>query len=172
MENMKLRTQPGFVNVSNLTPATAAAVASSSATSKDSTGSVASAAQTATAASDSTNSAVTGNVVALGTAPFAGNVTDAAAKINAIKGGDTEIVLYQKITIGTGSRAGNAWLQEASDPISKATWDNYAMVSPELGKKLFGIDIFNPHDSDKYEVHPDKPVIKITSNGKTTELPI
>jgi molybdopterin-containing oxidoreductase family iron-sulfur binding subunit len=172
MENMKLRTQPGFVNVSNLTPATAAAVASSSATSTDSTGSVTSAAQTATPASDSTNSGVTGNTVALGTAPFAGNVTAAAAGINAIKGGDTEIVLYQKITIGNGSRAGNAWLQEASDPISKATWDNYAMVSPELGKKLFGIDIFNPHDSDKYEVHPDKPVIKITSNGRTIELPI
>ena len=45
--------------------------------------------------------------------------------------------------MGTGSRANNAWLQEASDPISKATWDNYAMISPEMGKTLFDIDIFN-----------------------------
>ena len=103
---------------------------------------------------------------------FTGNVADAASKIGNIKGGDIEIALYQKVSIGTGSRASNAWLQEASDPISKATWDNYVMISPEMGKKLFDIDIFNPHQSDKYEVHPDKPVVKVVSNGKTVELPI
>jgi molybdopterin-containing oxidoreductase family iron-sulfur binding subunit len=173
MENMKLKTQPTFVNVSDLTPATAAAVASSLAGSTDTTASATTAAQIGAPTSDSTTTAkTTGTQAPVATAAFAGNVTDAAAKINAIKGGETEMILYQKITIGTGSRAGNAWLQEASDPISKATWDNYAMVSPELGLKLFGINIFNPHDSDKYEVHPDKPVIKITSNGKTVELPI
>jgi molybdopterin-containing oxidoreductase family iron-sulfur binding subunit len=80
--------------------------------------------------------------------------------------------LYQKVSIGTGARASNAWLQEASDPISKATWDNYAMISPEMGKKLFDIDIFNPRQADKYEVHTDKPVIKIAANGKNVELPV
>ncbi|MEO9021074.1 MAG: TAT-variant-translocated molybdopterin oxidoreductase [Ginsengibacter sp.] len=104
--------------------------------------------------------------------PFAGDVAGAAAKIGTIKGGEVELVLYQKVTIGTGTRAGNAWLQEASDPISKATWDNYVMISPEMGKTLFDIDIFNPRQSDKYEVHPDKPTVKLTSNGKTIELPI
>ena len=103
---------------------------------------------------------------------FTGNTTDAAAKIGAIKGGAIEMILYQKVTIGTGSRASNAWLQEASDPISKATWDNYVMVSPQLGKKLFDIDIFNARQADNYEVHPEKPVVKITSNGKTVELPV
>ncbi len=39
--------------------------------------------------------------------------------------------------MGTGARAGNAWLQEASDPMSKATWDNYVMVSPRTGKETF-----------------------------------
>jgi molybdopterin-containing oxidoreductase family iron-sulfur binding subunit len=174
MEDMKLKTQSTFVNPSNLTSATASAVASASAA--DSVSSLASNMATkATAAvpsatADSTS--LPGKVAALGTAPFAGNLADAAAKIGGVKGGDIEMVLYQKITIGTGNRAGNAWLQEASDPISKATWDNYAMVSPELGKKLFNIDIFNPHDADKYEVHTDKPVIKVSSNGKTVELPV
>ena len=174
MENMKLKTQSNFVNPSNLTSATASAVASASAA--DSVGSVASNITTKAATvgpsvtADSTR--LPGNAVPLGTVPFAGNLTDAASKIGSVKGGDMEMVLYQKITIGTGNRAGNAWLQEASDPISKATWDNYAMVSPELGKKLFNIDIFNPHDADKYEVHTDKPVIKVTSNGKTVELPV
>jgi molybdopterin-containing oxidoreductase family iron-sulfur binding subunit len=174
MEDMKLKTQSTFVNPSNLTSATASAVASASAA--DSVSSLASnmatkaTAAVPSAAADSTR--LPGKVAALGTAPFAGNLADAAAKIGGVKGGDIEMVLYQKITIGTGNRAGNAWLQEASDPISKATWDNYAMVSPELGKKLFNIDIFNPHDADKYEVHTDKPVIKVSSNGKTVELPV
>ncbi|HRN71756.1 MAG TPA: TAT-variant-translocated molybdopterin oxidoreductase [Ginsengibacter sp.] len=101
---------------------------------------------------------------------FTGNVADAASKINA-KGGDTEFILYQNIAIGTGNKATNAWLQEVSDPITKATWDNYAVVSPEMGKKLLGIDIFNPRDTDKFEVHPEKPVVKIVANGQTIELP-
>ena len=105
-------------------------------------------------------------------ASFSGNVTDAATKIGAVKGGDKELVLYQNISVGTGNRANNAWLQEVSDPITKATWDNYAMISPELGLKLFGIDIFNYRHSDKYEIHPEKPMIKITANGKDLEIPI
>ncbi|MEO8764953.1 MAG: TAT-variant-translocated molybdopterin oxidoreductase [Ginsengibacter sp.] len=103
---------------------------------------------------------------------FNGNIADATSKINSVKGGEIEMVLYEKVSLGTGSRANNAWLQEVSDPISKATWDNYAMISPQMGKSLFGIDIFNRRDSDKYEVHVQKPVIKITANGKTIELPI
>ena len=67
-------------------------------------------------------------------------------KLVAMKGGDIEMVLYQNVSLGTGNRANNAWLQEVSDPISKATWDNYAMISPEMGKSLFDIDIFNTRD--------------------------
>ena len=111
-------------------------------------------------------------VIAMGAATFAGNIQDAAGKVSGTKGGDIEIVLYQKVSLGTGSRANNAWLQEVSDPISKATWDNYAMISPEMGKSLFGIDIFNRRDSDKYEVSIHKPLVKITSNGKTIQLPV
>lgn len=103
--------------------------------------------------------------------PFTGSVSEAAAKIESVKGGETEVVLYQNIAVGTGKHANNAWLQEVSDPISKATWDNYAMVSPEMGKKLFNIDIFNPRQADKYEVHPSKPVVKIVANQKTIEIP-
>lgn len=105
-------------------------------------------------------------------ATFSGNIADATAKINAIKGSPTELVLYKKVSLGAGHHANNPWLQELPDPISKATWDNYAMISPALGKSLFDIDISNRRDTDKYEVRPQKPVIKITSNGKTIELPI
>ncbi len=105
-------------------------------------------------------------------ASFSGNVADAAAKVAAIKGGGTEIVLYQKVSLGTGNNANNPWLQELPDPISKATWDNYAMISPAMGKSLFNIDIFNRNHTDKYEVEPKKPVVKITANGKSVVLPV
>ncbi len=105
-------------------------------------------------------------------ASFSGNVAGAAAKIAAIKSGGNEIVLYQKVSLGTGNQANNPWLQELPDPISKATWDNYAMISPAMGKSLFNIDIFNRKDTDKYEVNPQKPVVKITANGKSVTLPV
>ncbi len=46
------------------------------------------------------------------------------------KAGDLEVVLYQKAAIGVGEQAGNPWLQETPDPISKVTWDNYITMNP------------------------------------------
>ncbi len=100
-------------------------------------------------------------------------LTAASGKAAAAKSGATEVVLYQKVSIGTGSQANNPWLQELPDPISKVTWDNYAMVSPELAKSLVGLDIMNnQRQADKYEVTPEKPMVKITVNGKSIELPV
>jgi len=102
------------------------------------------------------------------------NSYDAASKLSATKSVDTEIVLYQKVSIGNGTHSNNPWLQELPDPITKVTWDNYAMISPIMAKSLLGIDVMNQEDkkqADKYEVHPEKPVIKITVNGRSIELP-
>ena len=112
-------------------------------------------------------------VVAAGTFSNA-KVAEAVAKIAAVKSGDIEVVLYQKISIGNGSQANNPWLQELPDPVTKVTWDNYAMMSPALAKELIGIDVMgtNQRDSDAYEVTPEKPVVKITVNGKSIELPV
>ena len=101
-------------------------------------------------------------------------VAEATSKIAAVKSGDIEVVLYQKISIGNGSQANNPWLQELPDPVTKVTWDNYAMMSPALAKELIGIDVMgsNQRDSDAYEVTPEKPVVKITLNGKSIELPV
>ncbi|MFC4263038.1 TAT-variant-translocated molybdopterin oxidoreductase [Ferruginibacter yonginensis] len=100
-------------------------------------------------------------------------VADATSKIAAIKGAEFEVVLYQKIGVGTGAQANNPWLQELPDPISKVTWDNYALIGPAMAKAMFGFDVTNPNkkDADKYEVFPEKPVMKITVNGKSLELP-
>ncbi len=83
------------------------------------------------------------------------------------KGGKNEVVLYQKVSIGTGKQAGNPWLQELPDPVSKATWDNYAMISAVKAKEL-GID----YTSIDYEYRPSKPTIKLTANKKDIELPV
>ena len=127
---------------------------------------------TSQATSDSTVVKAITSSVSMSGGSFSGNVADAASKIAAIKSGGNEVVLYQKVSLGTGNHANNPWLQELPDPISKATWDNYAMISPAMGKSLFNIDIFNRNDTDKYEVKPEKPVVKITTNGKTVTLPV
>ncbi len=98
-------------------------------------------------------------------------LAEATAKLSSVKSSATELVIYEKISIGNGSQANNPWLQELPDPISKVTWDNYAMMSPEMAKSLFGIDVFNnQRQADAYEVTPEKPVVKITVNGRTVEL--
>lgn len=99
---------------------------------------------------------------------------DAASKITPANTQGYEVMLYEKIGIGNGNHANNPWLQELPDPITKVTWDNYAMISPEMAKTFLGIDVMNPNskkDADEYEVHPEKPVLKITVNNKSIELP-
>ena len=103
-----------------------------------------------------------------------GKLAEAAAAATAVKGGAVEVVLYQKVSVGNGSQANNPWLQELPDPISKVTWDNYAMMSPAMAKSLLNLDVMNQEGGKQsdYEVHPEKPVVKITVNGKSVELPV
>lgn len=110
----------------------------------------------------------------VGTAAFnAGAVAGAVSALStAPKGGAWEVVLYEKTTIGSGAQASNPWLQEAPDPVTKATWDNYAMISAAAAKELLNIDLTDNGDTDSYEVNPKKPVIKIKANGKEIDLPV
>ena len=85
-----------------------------------------------------------------------------------------EVALYQKASIGSGVGATNPWLQELPDGISKATWDNYALMSMPMAKELLSLDLM--HGSEKainnYEFYPQKPVVKITLGKKEIELPV
>ena len=103
----------------------------------------------------------------------AGNLAGAIAKLGTTKTGDTEIVLYQKVSMGNGSQANNPWLQELPDPITKVTWDNYAIMGPAMAKAVLGLDVANnQRQADAYEVTPEKPVVKITVNNRTITLPV
>ena len=99
-------------------------------------------------------------------------ISEAAAAILAIKkGAAMELVLYQKVSMGTGSQSNNPWLLELPDPVTKGTWDNYAVVSPKFAKDIWGIDLSDRRQADKFEVHPDRQVIKIKVGNKEFDLP-
>ncbi len=53
--------------------------------------------------------------------------------------GALEIVFRPDPSIGGGEFCNNAWLQEVPKPVTRITWDNAAMVSPNTAKKL-GVD--------------------------------
>ncbi len=95
----------------------------------------------------------------------------ASALSSAPKSGALELILYANVAMGDGREANNPWLQELPDPITKATWDNYVMVSPKFGKEVLNIDLSSQKDADEYEVHPDKAVMSVKAGDKEILLP-
>jgi MoCo/4Fe-4S cofactor protein with predicted Tat translocation signal len=104
-------------------------------------------------------------------APVAAAVT---AVGSATKVSGKELVIYQKVSMGDGKQANNPWLLEMADPITRASWDNYAMISPKFAEEegAFKIDIGKTRQADKYEVENEKPVIKLKIGNKEVELPV
>jgi molybdopterin-containing oxidoreductase family iron-sulfur binding subunit len=104
-------------------------------------------------------------------AAFNGAAVAGAVATASKKAGAVELVLYEKVGIGAGQGASNPWLQELPDPVTRATWDNYVIVSPAMAKTLLGIDLNNGGQADAYEVNPPKKVVKVTVGNKSIELP-
>jgi len=72
-------------------------------------------------------------------ASFSGNPSSYASSISNNYDASSEgleLVLYQKVGIGTGRQANNPWLQEMPDPISKACWDNYVAIPQRMAREL------------------------------------
>ena len=51
-------------------------------------------------------------------------------------GGDLEISIRPDPSVYDGRFANNGWLQELPNPLTKITWDNVALVSPNTAKRL------------------------------------
>jgi molybdopterin-containing oxidoreductase family iron-sulfur binding subunit len=85
------------------------------------------------------------------------------ANLAALSGeGNYEIVFTPDFHTYDGRYNNNGWLQEAPDPITKLTWDNAALISPETAKAL-GVR--------NYEAEGD--IIEISlENGGTIEAPV
>lgn len=83
-------------------------------------------------ASDSDSTLVAPATGATSSITAVNNIDSAAAAVTknyTTDNAGVELVMYQKVGIGNGTFANNPWLQEMSDPITKATWDNYITVS-------------------------------------------
>ncbi|MGY5352700.1 TAT-variant-translocated molybdopterin oxidoreductase [Wenyingzhuangia sp. IMCC45533] len=65
---------------------------------------------------------------------------DVAAAANELKStvktGEFELVLYSSIALGDGQQANNPWLQELPDPLTRASWDNYLLISQADADRL------------------------------------
>lgn len=68
-----------------------------------------------------------------------------------------ELVVYEKVSMGTGSQANNPWLQELPEPVSKACWTNYLAVSQKTAAEL--------------KLEQDKEA-ELTIGGKSIKLPV
>mgnify|MGYP001042125832 CR=1 FL=1 len=66
------------------------------------------------------------------------------------------LVGYAKVGLGDGRHAYNPWLQELPDPVSKATWDNYACLSVATAARL-GVT--------------EGDVVRVEAGGAAVELP-
>jgi MoCo/4Fe-4S cofactor protein with predicted Tat translocation signal len=72
-------------------------------------------------------------------------------------GQGVELVIYEKVTIGTGKHANNPFLQETPDPITRATWDNYLTIPQSMAVEM--------------EVEQNDVIRIIPLNGEPVEAP-
>ncbi len=71
-----------------------------------------------------------------------------------------DLVVYEKVGMGTGSQANNPWLQEFPDPVTRACWENYLVLPQALAKEL-GIRV-NEGDTAK---------VTLKAGGKSMQIP-
>jgi len=76
--------------------------------------------------------------------------------------GSFELVFRTDPTIYDGRFANNGWLQELPKPLSKVTWDNAALISPNTAKELGITKTIGERGGDIFV-----DTLKITSQGRT-----
>ena len=88
----------------------------------------------------------------------------AASMATSAKGGEFELVIYEKVGLGNGTQSNNPWLMELPDPISKVTWDNYISMNPADVAKL-GLNEMKRQDKIAS-------LVELTVNGLTIKVPV
>lgn len=88
----------------------------------------------------------------------------AASIATSAKGGQFELVVYEKVGVGSGIHSNNPWLMELPDPISKVTWDNYITMSiPDV--KALGL-----HEMLRQDITGS--IVDVSVNGVTVKVPV
>ena len=103
-------------------------------------------------------------VVTVAVAPKAvkcgGDAAAAAAQITQPGSAELEIAFFESINIGDGRYAGNPWLMEMPDPVTRGSWDNHLLVPI----KWDGINDFNGF---KGSVDGTKMTLKVAGKDAT-----
>ena len=89
---------------------------------------------------------------------------DFAASLPAVPSASQEIVFRLDPTIHDGRFANNSWLQELPKPISKVTWDNYAIISSKTAASI-GLA---PKEEPS---HAQAKMIKLVHQGRELTMP-
>ncbi len=87
-----------------------------------------------------------------------------ASSLQPVKSGQYEIVFRLDPHVHDGRFVNNAWLQETPKPISKVTWDNYAIISVKTANDLGLSPNKEPHQAEAK-------LIKLIHDGKEKLLP-
>jgi MoCo/4Fe-4S cofactor protein with predicted Tat translocation signal len=90
-----------------------------------------------------------------------------------------EIVFRPDPTLFDGRFANNGWLQELPKPVTKLTWDNAAIISPQTAKKL-GVGYAEKAGEESGRPGPNGgehgqaivDVLELTHRGRTVKMPV
>lgn len=81
--------------------------------------------------------------------------------------GRYEVVFYRDAKVDDGRYNNNGWLQELPDPITKLTWDNAVIISPQTAKDL-GVYFIKEAQNQKFFNY----IVEVTLNGRTIRGPV
>jgi molybdopterin-containing oxidoreductase family iron-sulfur binding subunit len=94
---------------------------------------------------------------------FSGDITAAANGITRPSGQNMEISFMETISGGNGQFAGNPWLMELPDPVTRTSWGNYLAVPVAFDGVRKMLSDGNVKDGD---------LVELTINGKTITVPV
>lgn len=83
---------------------------------------------------------------------------------------ETELVLRLDPTVHDGRFANNGWLQELPKPLTKLTWDNAAIISPNTAKTLGVKATFGPHGGAHGEYITELVNLSFEQDGRAYKL--
>jgi len=101
-----------------------------------------------------------------GSVSFTDNTASAAGALRKPKSSGIEISIQESIGIGGGQYAGNPWLLEMSDPVTRMVWENVLCVPVKfdgINKYVGGYEGMSLDNGD---------LVKVKLNGKEVTLPV
>lgn len=92
---------------------------------------------------------------------FSGSVNTSGVRKPGAEGA-LELVMVESVAVGHGQYAGNPWLQEVPDPVTRTCWGNYLQV-PVTYSGGNNYAVFNDLNGDELKGKTD--IVSVTSNG-------